>query len=52
VSDADDPRVRAYKVWHGAALLTSFGDFNSLWMTKAEYEEHGAYFIHRKAMTA
>jgi actin-like protein 6A len=32
----------------GASILGSLGHFNEMWITKAEYEEHGASIINRK----
>jgi actin-related protein len=33
----------------GGSILSSLGSFQQMWMSKAEYEEHGAGLIHRKA---
>ena len=40
---------RKYGVWLGGSILASLGSFQQLWMSKAEYEEHGASYIHKKA---
>ena len=39
---------RRYGVWLGGSILASLGSFQQLWMSKAEYEEHGAGLINRK----
>ncbi len=39
---------RKYSVWLGGSILASLGSFQQLWMSKAEYEEHGAAYIHKK----
>jgi actin-related protein len=33
----------------GGSILASLGSFQQMWMSKAEYEEHGAGLIHRKS---
>ena len=33
----------------GGSILASLGTFQQMWMSKAEYEEHGAALIHKKA---
>lgn len=33
----------------GGSILASLGSFQQMWMSKAEFEEHGASLIHRKA---
>ena len=36
--------------WHaGGSILASLGSFQQMWMSKQEYEEHGAGMIHKKA---
>jgi actin-related protein len=39
---------RAICSWLGASILGSLGTFHEMWITKAEYEEHGASIINRK----
>lgn len=39
---------RRYGVWLGGSILASLGSFQQLWMSKAEYAEHGASYIGRK----
>ena len=39
---------RKYSVWLGGSILASLGSFQQLWMSKAEYEEHGAAYVHKK----
>ena len=33
----------------GGSILASLGSFQQMWMSKAEFEEHGASLIHKKA---
>jgi actin-like protein 6A len=40
---------RRFSVWLGGSILGSLGSFHQLWMSKQEYEEHGAGLIHRKS---
>lgn len=39
---------RKYSVWIGASTFCSLGSFASSWITKEDYEEHGATIVHRK----
>ncbi|GLE10203.1 hypothetical protein PINS_up022228 [Pythium insidiosum] len=32
----------------GGSILASLGSFHEMWMSKAEYAEHGASLIHKK----
>lgn len=34
--------------WLGASILGSLGSFHEMWITKAEYEEHGTSIVNRK----
>eukprot|EP00983_Pelagomonas_calceolata_P016071 508127-Pelagomonas_calceolata.AAC.1 len=36
------------RVLPGGSILASLGSFQQLWMSRKEYEEHGASLIHRK----
>ncbi|KAL3131210.1 hypothetical protein ABBQ38_000509 [Trebouxia sp. C0009 RCD-2024] len=40
---------RRFSVWLGGSILASLGSFQQMWMSKQEYEEHGAGMIHKKA---
>jgi actin-like protein 6A len=39
---------RKFTTWIGGSILASLGSFQQMWMSKQEYEEHGATLIHRK----
>ena len=39
---------RKYAVWIGGKELSKISSFQSNWITKEEYEEHGATIVHRK----
>jgi len=42
------PPERKYSVWIGGSILTSLSTFNSMWISKAEYDESGPSIVHRK----
>lgn len=42
------PGVREMDVL-GGSILSSLGTFQQMWMSRAEYEEHGSSLIHRRA---
>lgn len=39
---------RKFSPWVGGSVLSSLGSFQQMWMSKQEYEEHGAIMIERK----
>jgi actin-like protein 6A len=39
---------RKFGVWIGGSILGSLGTFNQMWMSKAEFEEHGSSIVERK----
>lgn len=39
---------RRFSVWIGGSILASLGSFQQMWLSKLEYEEHGAAYVHRK----
>merc|ERR1712099_71104 len=39
---------RKFAVWKGASTFSSLSTFASSWITKADYDEHGAGIVHRK----
>lgn len=39
---------RKYAVWKGASTLASLSTFSASWISKDEYDEHGAAIVHRK----
>ena len=39
---------RKYAVWKGASTLASLSTFAASWISKEEYDEHGAAIVHRK----
>jgi len=42
------PPERKYSIWIGGSIVTSLSTFQTMWVTKEEYEESGAAIIHRK----
>lgn len=41
---------RRFAVWRGGSTLTSLSTFASMWITKEDYDEHGASIVHRKCI--
>jgi len=39
---------KKFSAWVGGSILSSLGSFQQMWMSKQEYEEHGAIMIERK----
>ena len=39
---------RRFSSWLGGSILASLGTFHQLWISKAEYEEHGANLVHTR----
>lgn len=39
---------RKFAVWKGASTFSSLSTFGSSWITKDDYNEHGAAIVHRK----
>jgi len=42
------PPERKYSVWIGGSILTSLSTFQTMWITKAEYDESGPAVVHKK----
>merc|ERR1712054_107448 len=42
------PPERKYSVWIGGSILSSLSPFQSMWISKAEYDESGPSIVHRK----
>ncbi|KAG2374721.1 hypothetical protein C9374_010465 [Naegleria lovaniensis] len=42
------PPERKYSVWIGGSILASLSTFQSMWITKEEYEDAGPGIVHRK----
>jgi actin-related protein len=42
------PAERKYSVWIGGSILASLASFQSMWITKEEYNEAGPQIVHRK----
>ena len=41
---------KRYISWIGASILASLSSFQSKWISKSEFEEHGVSIIHKKSM--
>lgn len=44
------PPERIYSTYVGGSILASLSTFKSIWVTRAEYEEHGASVLHRSGL--
>jgi actin-related protein len=42
------PPERKYSVWIGGSILASLATFQSMWISKQEYDESGPSIVHRK----
>jgi actin len=42
------PPERKYSVWIGGSILSSLSTFQTMWISKAEYDESGPSIVHRK----
>ena len=42
------PPERKYSTWIGGSVLASLPTFQSLWVSKEEYDESGAFIVHKK----
>merc|ERR1712033_76586 len=42
------PPERKYSIWIGGSIVTSLSTFQTMWVTKEEYEESGPTIVHRK----
>jgi actin-related protein len=42
------PSERQLSPWLGGSILSSLGSFQQMWMSKQEFDEHGAIMIERK----
>merc|ERR1712169_19758 len=42
------PPERKYSVWIGGSILASLSTFQTMWITKEEYDESGPGIVHRK----
>ncbi len=41
------PPERKYSAWIGGSILSSLSTFDSVWITKEDYEENGPGIVHR-----
>ena len=44
------PPDRNHTVWRGGSILAALSTFQTMWITKAEYEDCGPTIIHRKCI--
>jgi actin-related protein len=42
------PLERKYAVWIGGSILSSLSTFQTMWISKQEYDESGPSIVHRK----
>ena len=43
-----DPPERKFSSWMGGSIVASLSSFSPMFITKQEYQEHGATYVHRK----
>jgi actin len=43
-----EPSERKFSVWIGGSILASLTTFQTMWITKSDFEEQGASIVHRK----
>ena len=39
------PAERKYSVWIGGSIVASLSTFQEMWVSKAEYQEHGPFIV-------
>src|ERR1051325_5042986 len=44
------PPERKYSVWIGGSILASLSTFQSMWISKQEYDESGPSIVHRVSL--
>jgi actin-related protein len=44
------PAERKFSTWIGGAILSHLTSFETMWITREEYEENGAGIVHRKCL--
>lgn len=44
------PPERLYSTWIGGSILASLATFKSMWVTRKEYNEHGAHALSQKTL--
>jgi len=42
------PAERRFSVWIGGSILSCLSSFQTMWITKAEYEESGPSIVNKK----
>jgi actin-related protein len=42
------PSERKFSAWIGGSILSSLGSFQQMWMSKQEFDDHGAILVERK----
>ena len=48
VSTSSSATDRKYGAWIGGSVLASLGTFHQMWISKKEYEEHGAGIVEKR----
>jgi centractin len=44
------PPERLHSSWTGGSILASLATFKSMWVSRADYEEHGSNILHRREL--
>lgn len=45
------PPERKFSVWIGGSILSSLSTFNTMWITREEFDESGPSIVHRKCIS-
>ena len=48
VHASGNPVERKYGTWIGGSIMASLGTFHQMWISKKEYEEHGASIVEKR----
>lgn len=51
VVEVDASDERKYSVWTGGSILSSLSTFQTMWITRDEYDESGPSIVHKKCAT-
>lgn len=46
--EVESPADRKYSCWLGGAILAKIEKFDSMWITKKEYDDKGVNIVHEK----
>ena len=44
------PPERVFSTWIGGSILASLATFKTMWVSRSDYEEHGAALLNRRSL--